>query len=57
MVSVRSVGENTIEETDKQDGKAIEVVRFTPSADGKTLTVAMENKKTGNTWQFVAYKK
>ena len=57
MVSVRSVGENTIEETDKQDGKVIEVVRFTPSADGKTLTVAMENKRTGNTRQFVAHKK
>jgi hypothetical protein len=56
MVSVKRIGENTIEETDKQDGKVVEVVRFTTSADGKTLTVAMENKKTANARQLVAHK-
>jgi hypothetical protein len=56
MVSVRRIGENTIEETDKHDGKVVEVVRFTLSADGKTMTISMENKVKGTTRQFVAHK-
>jgi len=34
----------------------VEVVRFTAPADGKTMTVSMENKKKGTTRQFVAHK-
>jgi hypothetical protein len=56
MVSVKRIGENTIEETDKQNGKVVEVIRFTPSADGKTMTIVMENKVKGGTRQFVAHK-
>ena len=56
MVSVKRIGENTIEETDKHDGKVVEVTRFTPSADGKTMTVSIENKVTGNIRQFVLHK-
>lgn len=56
MVSVKRIGANTIEETDKHDGKVLEVIRFTPSADGKTLTITMENKVKGGTRQFVAHK-
>ncbi|MGA7926247.1 MAG: hypothetical protein WCA20_09635 [Candidatus Sulfotelmatobacter sp.] len=56
MVSVKRIGENTIEETDKHDGKVVEVTRFTLSADGKTMTVSMESKVTGTTRQFVAHK-
>lgn len=44
MVSVKRIGENSIEETDKHGGKVVEVIRFTPSADGKTMTVSMEDK-------------
>jgi hypothetical protein len=56
MVSVKRIGEDTIEETDKHDGKVVEVTRFTPSADGKTMTVSIENKVTGNIRQFVLHK-
>ena len=44
MVSVKRIDENTIEKSDKQDGKVVEVTRFTVSADGKTMTVSMEDK-------------
>jgi len=56
MVSVKRIGENTIEETDKHDGKVVEVTRFTPSADGKTMTASMENKVKGTTRQLVCHK-
>jgi len=56
LVSVKRKDENTVEETDKRDGKIVEVTRFTVSADGKTLTVSMENKTNGASKQFVAYK-
>lgn len=44
MVSVKRIGENSIEEADKHGGIVVEVIRFTPSADGKTMTVSMEDK-------------
>jgi len=56
IVSVKRIDENTVEETDKRDGKVAEVTRFTVSADGKTLTVSMENKTNGDVWRFVAHK-
>jgi hypothetical protein len=56
MVSVKRICENSIEETDKLGGKVVEVIRFTPSADGKTMTVSMENKVRGGTRQFVCHK-
>jgi len=56
MVSVKRIGENTIEETDKRDGKVVEVIRFTPSPDGKTMTISIEDKVKGGTRQFVAHK-
>jgi hypothetical protein len=56
MVSVKRIGEDTIEETDKHDGKVVEVTRFTVSADGKTMTVSLENKVKGGTRQFVCHK-
>jgi hypothetical protein len=56
IVSVKRIGENTIEETDKHDGKVLEVIRFTPSTDGKTMTISMEDKVKGGTRTFVAHK-
>lgn len=56
MVSVRRVGEDTIEQTDTHDGKVVEVTRFTVSGDGKTLTIAIENKGNGSVRQFVAHR-
>ena len=47
MVSVRRVDVNTIEETDRRDGKVVQVTRFAVAADGKDMTVAMEDKVKG----------
>jgi hypothetical protein len=56
VVSVKRIDENTIEESDKQDGKVVDVTRFTLSADGKTMTVFMEDKVKGGTRQFVCHR-
>jgi hypothetical protein len=40
----------------KRDGKVAENTRFTVSADGKTITVSVENKVKGTTRQFVLRK-
>jgi len=55
-VSVKRMGKNTIEETDKRDGKVIVVYRMTVSPDGKTMTIAANDKLHGTTMQFVAEK-
>lgn len=55
-VSVKSIGKNTIEETDKRDGKVISVARISVSADGKTMTIAVNDKLHGTTSKFVAEK-
>lgn len=55
-VSVKRVSKNTLEETDKRDGKAIFVSRMTVAADGKTMTIAFNDKLHGSTSQFVAVK-
>jgi hypothetical protein len=55
-VSVKAVDKSTMEETDKRDGKVIAVARMTMSADGKTMTIAVEDKLHGTSSQFVAAK-
>jgi hypothetical protein len=55
-VSVKSIGKNTIEETDKRDGKIISVSRMTVAADGKTITAKFEDKLHGTSSQFTAVK-
>jgi len=55
-VSVKSMGKNTIEETDKRDGKVISIARMTVGSDGKTMTVKVEDKLHGSTSQFTATK-
>jgi len=55
-VSVKSIGKNTIEETDKRDGKVISVSRMTVAADGKTITAKFEDKLHGTSSQFTAVK-
>jgi hypothetical protein len=52
LVSVKRIGEDTIEETDKRGGKTVEVVRFTASADGMAISVTMEDKVKESTRQF-----
>jgi hypothetical protein len=55
-VSVKSMGKNTIEETDKRDGKVISVARMTVGSDGKTMTIKVEDKLHGSNGQYTATK-
>lgn len=55
-VSVKSMGKNAIEETDKRDGKAIGVAKMTVSADGKTMTIEYTDKLHGTSSKITASK-
>ncbi len=55
-VSVKKMGKDSIEETDKRDGKVISVARLTVSPDGKTITAKIEDKLHGTRSQFTATK-
>jgi hypothetical protein len=55
-VSVKRLGEDTIEETDRHNGRVVEVTRFTLSADGQSLIVSIENKAKGTIRHFVAHR-
>jgi hypothetical protein len=50
------MGKNTIEETDKRDGKVISVARMTVGSDGKTMTFKFEDKLHGSNGQFTLTK-
>jgi hypothetical protein len=55
-VALKKVDKNTMEETDKREGKVISVSRMTLSADGKGMTIAVEDKLHGTSMQFTAQK-
>jgi hypothetical protein len=55
-VSLKRVDDRTIEETDKRDGKVVEVLKMTVGTDGKTMTVIATSKLTGRTSTYVAQK-
>ncbi|MGC2194088.1 MAG: hypothetical protein WA628_05390 [Terriglobales bacterium] len=55
-VSLKKMGKNSIEETDKRDGKVISVARMTAVSDGKTLTLKVQDKLHGTSSQFTATK-
>ena len=55
-VSLKRIGKNTIEESDKRDGKVISVGRWTVGPDGKTMTLKVEDKLHGTESQFTASK-
>jgi hypothetical protein len=55
-VSLRKIDANTIEETDKRNGKVIYVTRMTVSADGRTLKMESTDKLHGTTAKFEATK-
>ena len=55
-VSVKRLDKNTIEETDKRDGKVTAVERITVAADGRSITVTVDDKLQGTSMQFVAVK-
>jgi hypothetical protein len=55
-VAVKKLRPNSIEETDKRDGKVISIARLTVSADGKTLKVQWEDKLHGTNGEVSATK-
>jgi hypothetical protein len=55
-VSVMMKGKETLEETDKRDGKVIGISKNTISSDGKTMKIVYEDKLHGTTMNFVATK-
>jgi len=57
MVSVKRLGDNGFEETDKRDGKIDSVFRMTVSADGKTAQYSVEDRRHGTTSSGTLHKK
>jgi len=55
-VSLKKIDANTIEETDKRDGKVISVVRMVVSADGKTMKFAIDDKLHNQSANWTAEK-
>ena len=51
-VSLKKIDANTIEETDKRDGKVILISRMAVSADGRTLTIENNDVLRGTTTKF-----
>ena len=51
--SVKKVGDNSYEETDKRGGKVVSMVTFTVGADGK-LHVTSVNKRNDSTMTYLA---
>jgi hypothetical protein len=52
MVSLKRIGNDTIEETDKRDGKIVGVYRLTISSDGKSIHAEYNDKLHGTTMSF-----
>jgi len=55
-VSLKRIGFDTIEETDKRDGKAIFVSRMTVGADGKTMAIVNTGVESGRIFRDTAVK-
>jgi len=55
-VSVKMMGKDTLEETDKRAGKVINITKMTLDPSGKTAKIVAEDKLQGTTTQFVAAK-
>jgi hypothetical protein len=55
-VTVRKIDANTIEETDKRNGKVISVARMTVDPDGKTMKLAIQDKLRNASYDWIADK-
>ena len=55
-VSIKKLGNNTLEETDKRDGKVVSVAKTTVAANGKTATMVATDKLSNRTSTFVLEK-
>jgi hypothetical protein len=56
MVTLKRIGDSTIEETDKRDGKIVGVYRMTVSSDGKSIHAEYHDKQHGTTTSFTMEK-
>jgi hypothetical protein len=56
MVSLKRIGNNTIEETDKRNGKVVGLYRMTVSSDGKSIQAEYSDKERGTTTEFTMEK-
>ncbi|HEY4931488.1 MAG TPA: hypothetical protein VII23_07945 [Terriglobales bacterium] len=54
-VSLKRIGDS-IEETDKRDGKVMSIARMTVAADGKTMNIDVDDKLNGTKATYVAVK-
>ena len=57
MVSLKRIGNDTIEETDKRNGKIVGVYRMTVSKDGKSIQAEYNDKERGTKMSFTLEKK
>jgi len=56
MVTLKKIGKDTIEETDRRDGKIVSVFRMTVSSDGKSINAVSEDKERGTKASFTMQK-
>jgi hypothetical protein len=52
MVSLKRIGDDTIEETDKREGKIVGIYRITVSKDGKSIQAEYTDKERGTKMSF-----
>lgn len=55
-VSLKKISANTLEETDKRDGKVTSVARMSVAPDGKSMKIEISDKLYGTTSSYVATK-
>jgi hypothetical protein len=55
-VSLKKIDDNTIEETDKRNGRVISVARMTVGPDGKTMKLVVDDKLHNATMNWMADK-
>jgi hypothetical protein len=55
-VSIKRIDDNTVDETDRRDGKVIGSAHISVSADGKTMTVAWKDALHGSSGSYTAMK-
>jgi hypothetical protein len=55
-VSAKRISKNTIEETDKHDGKVLSITRMTVASDGKTMIIISNDVVAGEASRYTAQK-
>jgi len=55
-VLLTKVSDRFFDQTDKRDGKIVDVIHWTVSADGKTITEKLENRETGRITTYIRTK-